>query len=92
MHEVLAPLREHADVLLPALLEEVRQDRERHGDHGEIMGTLLQVAEEWGPDALHYLVQAALDAGVGLEVSMASVRWSPSGPVGAGARRCSLRL
>lgn len=52
MHEVLAPLREHADVLLPALLEEVRQDHERHGDHGEIMGTLLRVAEEWGPDAL----------------------------------------
>ncbi|MFF9179336.1 hypothetical protein [Streptomyces sp. NPDC014793] len=55
MHEVLAPLREHADVLLPALLEEVRQDHERHGDHGEIMGTLLQVAEEWGPDALPVL-------------------------------------
>ncbi|MEU1710904.1 hypothetical protein ABZ478_37355 [Streptomyces sp. NPDC005706] len=55
MHEVLAPLREHADVLLPALLEEVRQDHEQHGDHGEIMGTLLQVAEEWGPDALPVL-------------------------------------
>lgn len=55
IHEVLAPLREHADVLLPALLEEVRQDHERHGDHGEIMGTLLHVAEEWGPDALPVL-------------------------------------
>ncbi|MFD8201332.1 hypothetical protein [Streptomyces sp. NPDC059701] len=52
MHDVLAPLREHADVLLPALLEEVRQDHERHGDHGQIMGTLLHVAEKWGPDAL----------------------------------------
>ncbi|MEU6105322.1 hypothetical protein [Streptomyces flaveolus] len=52
MHEVLAPLREHADVLLPALLEEVRQDHERHGGHGQIMGTLLHVAEKWGPDAL----------------------------------------
>ncbi|MFR9797804.1 hypothetical protein ACL02U_18155 [Streptomyces sp. MS06] len=55
MHEVLAPLREHADVLLPALLEEVRQDHERHGGHGVIMGTLLHVAEEWGPDALPVL-------------------------------------
>ncbi|MBL1087660.1 hypothetical protein JK359_38000 [Streptomyces actinomycinicus] len=55
MHEVLAPLREHADVLLPALLEEVRQDHERHGDHGEIMATLLHVAEAWGPDALPVL-------------------------------------
>ncbi|MEV0981155.1 hypothetical protein [Streptomyces sp. NPDC049915] len=55
MHEVLAPLREHADVLLPALLEEVRQDHERHGAHGEIMGTLLHVAEKWGPDALPVL-------------------------------------
>ncbi|MEU0255752.1 hypothetical protein ABZ299_25400 [Streptomyces sp. NPDC006184] len=55
MHEVLAPLREHADVLLPALLEEVRQDHERHGDHGEIMATLLHVAEEWGPHALPVL-------------------------------------
>ncbi|MFF9243851.1 hypothetical protein ACF1AY_04120 [Streptomyces sp. NPDC014776] len=55
MHEVLAPLREHADVLLPALLEEARQDHERHGDHGEIMGTLLRVAEEWGPDAMAVL-------------------------------------
>lgn len=55
MHDVLVPLREHADVLLPALLEEVHQDHERHGDHGEIMGTLLHVAEEWGPDALPVL-------------------------------------
>ncbi|WP_333760626.1 hypothetical protein [Streptomyces sp. IBSBF 2390] len=55
MHEVFAPLGRHADVLLPALLEEVRQDHERHGDHGEIMGTLLHVAEKWGPNALPVL-------------------------------------
>lgn len=55
IHEVLAPLREHADVLLPVLLQEVRQDHERHGDHGTIMGILLHVAEKWGPDALSAL-------------------------------------
>ncbi|MFF9154540.1 hypothetical protein ACF1AB_20185 [Streptomyces sp. NPDC014846] len=55
MHEVLEPLGDHAGVLLPALLEEVRQDHERHGDHGEIMGALLHVAEKWGPNALPVL-------------------------------------
>ncbi|MFF3634087.1 hypothetical protein [Streptomyces sp. NPDC002250] len=55
MHEVLAPLREHADVSLPALPEKVRQDHERRGYHSENVGTLLRVAEDWVPDTLPVL-------------------------------------
>ncbi|MET9823360.1 MULTISPECIES: hypothetical protein [Streptomyces] len=52
IHEVLAPLREHADVLLPVLRREVRLQYERDGDHGPLTGVLVRVAEAWGPAAL----------------------------------------
>ncbi len=52
IHETLAPLREHADVVLPTLLEEVRQQYAHRGEHGPLTGDLLKIAAKWGPDAL----------------------------------------
>ncbi|MFJ4185220.1 hypothetical protein [Kitasatospora sp. NPDC089509] len=45
--DVLVPLRAHADVLLPAIRETLRQD----GAPGGATGAFLTVLEEWGEDA-----------------------------------------
>ncbi|MFF3837826.1 hypothetical protein [Streptomyces sp. NPDC001930] len=46
--EVLIPLRAHADVLLPAMLETIRQG----GAHASATRIFLGVLEAWGGDAL----------------------------------------
>ncbi|MFF5922337.1 hypothetical protein ACFY8C_28980 [Streptomyces flavochromogenes] len=45
--DVLVPLRAHADVLLPAMLEAIREGGPREG----LTHTILHVLEAWGEDA-----------------------------------------
>ncbi|MFE2965864.1 hypothetical protein ACFXKC_19760 [Streptomyces sp. NPDC059340] len=60
---VLAPLRAHADVLLPALREVMRHHAAHNGGDGSLTGAFLKVLKAWGPDALPALpeVVALLD-------------------------------
>ncbi|SOB88456.1 HEAT repeat domain-containing protein [Streptomyces sp. 1331.2] len=46
--EVLIPLRAHADALLPAVREAIRQG----GPQGSVTRTFLEVLQAWGEDAL----------------------------------------
>lgn len=51
IHEVLIPLREHADVLLPSLREVMRHHHAHHDGPGPLTSGFLRTLEAWGPDA-----------------------------------------
>ncbi|MEU1085243.1 hypothetical protein ACFYPN_11235 [Streptomyces sp. NPDC005576] len=50
--DVLVPLREHADLLLPAVREVMRWQAEEYESWGGLTGRLLRVLEAWGEKAL----------------------------------------
>ncbi|MGW6705840.1 hypothetical protein ACWGDE_13260 [Streptomyces sp. NPDC054956] len=50
IHEVLMPLRPHADVLLPALREVMRHHAAHNDGHGPLTPQFLDTLEAWGPD------------------------------------------
>ncbi|WP_328299387.1 HEAT repeat domain-containing protein [Streptomyces sp. NBC_00435] len=52
IHEVLVPLRAHAEVLLPSLREAMRHHAARSGGVGPLTGQFLQVLKAWGPAAV----------------------------------------
>ncbi|MFD9301738.1 hypothetical protein ACFWCB_03400 [Streptomyces sp. NPDC060048] len=51
IHEVLIPLRAHADVLLPSLREVMRHHAAHDDGYGPMTGVFLKTLEAWGPDA-----------------------------------------
>ncbi|BBC38390.1 hypothetical protein SGFS_096840 [Streptomyces graminofaciens] len=50
--DVLAPLRAHADILLPSIREELRRNLTDPGAHGALTTDFLATLKAWGPDAL----------------------------------------
>jgi len=50
--DILVPLRAHADVLLPALRNVIREHHADHGAPGPLTGAFLRVLTAWGSDAL----------------------------------------
>ncbi|MFF4352045.1 HEAT repeat domain-containing protein [Streptomyces sp. NPDC001530] len=52
VEDVLAPLRAHAHVLLPALREAIRHQAAHNNGLGPLTDNFLRVLEAWGPDAL----------------------------------------
>lgn len=61
--DVLVPLREHADALMPALLEAMRHDAAHYDGNGLLTRTFLRILKAWGEASLPALpdVVALLD-------------------------------
>ncbi|MEU8546061.1 HEAT repeat domain-containing protein [Streptomyces roseoverticillatus] len=92
--DVLVPLRDHADALMPALLKAMRHDAAHNGGSGLLTRSFLRVLEAWGEKSLPALpdVVALLDdtcyaldaAGVLAAMGRAAASAEPA------LRRCSI--
>ncbi|MEV5434661.1 hypothetical protein AB0K80_01305 [Streptomyces sp. NPDC052682] len=81
LDEVLAPLRSHADVLLPPLREVMRQHAAHYGGAGPLTGAFLRVLRAWGGRAVAALpevVPLLADPAVSLSAVQALAAMGPA--------------